>query len=158
MNTMIWAGLGVAVGILAPLLFRLWQRSASPDDLEEAPTAGPVRRPAPPPPPAGPGARRPPAGRKFHGVTVKPCPDACPAVLAIADRRFLPEEVPPLPLPGCDQRACRCAYTHHGDRRDAEDRRSGWGSFGGFAPSIPGGNRRSRDRDRRARRKAGPAT
>jgi len=146
MNTWIWASLGVAFGMLVPLALRQLRRS-EPDPEPEIP----LRAPASPPPP------RPVARvQKFHGVTIQPCSQPCAAVAALADRRFLPEHAPPLPLAGCDQRQCQCAYRHHSDRRDAEDRRSGWGSFGGFAPSIPGGNRRAKTRDRRAGRKSHP--
>lgn len=157
MNTMLWAALGVAIGLL-PLLVVFWQRSAAADGDDEP--AHP--RPAPGPRAAlvvdgpAPASRRGTAAHKFHGVSVKPGPDACPAVLALVDRRFLPDTAPALPLTACDQKACRCAYKHHGDRRDQDDRRSGWGDFGGFAPSIPGGNRRGKARDRR-RKSSGPA-
>lgn len=148
MDTWIWAGLGALLGLLAPLALRQLRRSGP--DVERDPE--PVRRAPPPPSPPRPAAR----AQKFHGVTIQPCTRPCPAVLALADRRFLPEHAPALPLPGCDQGQCQCAYRHHSDRRDAEDRRTGWGTFGGFTPSIPGGNRRAKARDRRGGRKAGP--
>ena len=91
--------------------------------------------------------------RKFHGVSVKPGLHACKAVQELVGQRFLPDEAPAMPLAACDQAKCQCAYSHHGDRRDREDRRSGWGTFGGFAPSIPGGNRRAKSLDRRSDRK-----
>jgi len=152
MSGILWASLGAAIGLLAPLIFRLWQRGA---DSAAGPVASPVRPPAPAKPAA---TVKAPAGlnrkqtRKFHGVTVKPGLHACTAVQALADQRFLPDEVPALPLAACDQSRCQCAYRHHGDRRDREDRRSGWGTFGGFTPSIPGGNRRAKTQDRRAGR------
>jgi len=143
MSGILWASLGAAVGLLAPFLFHVWQRS-------ESGAAG--HRSRAPEPVTGrqkPSATKTPAGlnrrqtRKFHGVSVKPGPQCCQAVGAIVGQRFLPDEVPALPLASCDQAACRCAYSHHGDRRDREDRRTGWGTFGGFTPSIPGGNRRA---------------
>lgn len=159
MSGILWASLGAAIGLGAPLLFRLWQRSAA-DRADTPPTA--ARRPARGPAPAvarqaAGAAPRAPAGlnrkqtRRFHGVSVRPCPHACQAAQALAGQRFLPEEAPAMPLAGCDQAKCQCAYSHHGDRRDREDRRSGWGTFGGFTPSIPGGNRREKKRDRRSR-------
>jgi len=81
--------------------------------------------------------------RRFHGVSVRPALVCCTAVQALAGQRFLSDEAPALPLPGCDQASCQCAYAHHRDRRDGEDRRVGWGSFDGFTPAIPGGNRRN---------------
>lgn len=161
MDGILWASLGAAIGMAAPLLFRLWQRSAA-DRADTPPTAtaayprlrGPAEtqtRPAT--------GTTPPAGlnrkqtRKFHGISVKPGPHACQAVQALVGRRFLPDEAPAMPLATCDRSKCQCAYSHHGDRRDREDRRSGWGTFGGFTPSIPGGNRRAKSMDRRATRK-----
>lgn len=158
-----WASLGTAIGLGGPLLYHfLWQRGAADrgDPLPTAPRettrASPLARPS---------ARTPiakaPAGlnrkqtRKFHGVSVKPGPHACPAAQQLAGQRFLPHEAPAMPLAGCDQAKCQCAYSHHGDRRDREDRRSGWGTFGGFTPSIPGGNRRAKSPDRRSDRSHG---
>lgn len=159
MSGICWASLGAAVGLGAPLLFRLWQRSAA-DRAETLPTAtrGPARARTPGQAPARQSAPRAPAGlnrrqtRKFHGVSVKPGLQACKAAQELVGQRFLPDETPAMPLAACDQAKCQCAYSHHGDRRDREDRRSGWGTFGGFTPSIPGGNRRARNPDRRSDR------
>lgn len=158
MSAVLWAVLGVAIGLGAPLLFRLWQRTAA-DRADTPPTAV-----APPSPlvrreflATTPRQSQAQAGlnrklsRKFHGVSVKPGQHACAAVQALADQRYLPEEAPGLPLAACDVQKCQCAFSHHGDRRDQEDRRSGWGTYGGFVPSIPGGNRRAKARERRAR-------
>jgi hypothetical protein len=155
-----WASLGAALGLGAPFLFRLWQRSAA-DRADVLPTAAPsparTRIPAPasarhPPasPPAGLNRKQ---ARRFHGVSVKPGQQACKAAQDLAGQRFLPDEAPAMPLAACDREKCQCGYSHHGDRRDREDRRSGWGTFGGFTPSIPGGNRRARSPDRRSDRK-----
>lgn len=159
MSGIFWASLGAAVGLGAPLLFRLWQRSAA-DRADTLPTAtrAPARARAPGPAPARQSASRAPAGlnrrqtRKFHGVSVKPGLHACQAAQELVGQRFLPDETPAMPLAACDQAKCQCAYSHHGDRRDREDRRSGWGTFGGFTPSIPGGNRRAKSPDRRSDR------
>lgn len=165
MSGILWAALGTAIGVLGPFLFRAWQRRAAtpgvpmpPEPRQKipvrvAPTTAPGKsqpqlRQAPP--------ARSPAGinrkqaRKFHGVSVKPGPHACSASQALVGQRFLPQEAPAMPLAGCDQQRCQCSYGHHSDRRDQDDRRSGWGSFGGFAPSIPGGNRRGKKQDRRS--------
>ncbi len=161
MNGILWASLGAAIGILVPLLFRLRQRRGTSvgGTLAAAATHQPARQPVKPAvtgrPPA---AHRSPAGlnrkltRRFHGISVKPGPQACQAVQELAGQRFLPEEAPAVPLAACDQGRCQCAYAHHGDRREPEDRRSGWGTFGGFSPSIPGGNRRAKSPDRRSGR------
>ncbi|MBL8202366.1 MAG: hypothetical protein JNK40_15470 [Chromatiales bacterium] len=157
MSGILWACLGAAIGLGGPLLLRLWQRGAA-DRAAALPAARkPARTRTPAPAPARhPPAARSPAGlnrkqtRKFHGVAVKPGPHACKAAQALVGQRFLPAEAPALPLAACDRDKCQCAYSHHGDRRDREDRRSGWGTFGGFTPSIPGGNRRGKGRDRRS--------
>jgi hypothetical protein len=158
MSGMLWAVLGTALGLMAPVLFRLWQRNGA-DRSAGPPGTGAPRTP--------PGRReslavaqrqsQAPAGlnrklsRKFHGVSVKPGQHACAAVHALADQRYLPDEVPALPLAACDLQKCQCTLSHHGDRRDREDRRSGWGTYGGFLPTIPGGNRRAKARERRGR-------
>jgi len=148
--------LGVAIGILAPFLFLRWRQGAA--EMAEARPAGAKR----------PGSRtsgpnraqdqaRPSGGLKralalkFHGVSLQPGLEACAAVQGLAGQRFLPAEAPTLPLAGCDQQKCQCAYTHHSDRREPVDRRSGWANFGGFAPTLPEANRRSKDRNRRSR-------
>ncbi len=58
-----------------------------------------------------------PAAR-YRGVQViADSDDCCQAVRDIAGRRFLAEEVPPLPLEGCDTASCQCTYKLFGDRR-----------------------------------------
>ncbi|MEQ1801712.1 MAG: hypothetical protein ABL989_07320 [Gammaproteobacteria bacterium] len=167
MNGILWASLGAIVGILAPLLFRMWQRGAtgSADTLPTATAPRPARQQASARAQAAAqstgrhqASAKAPAGlnrkqtRKFHGVSVKPGPHACQAAQDLVGQRFLPDEAPAMPLAACDLTKCQCAYSHHGDRRDREDRRSGWGTFGGFTPSIPGGNRRAKHPDRRSDR------
>ena len=51
--------------------------------------------------------------------------NACAAVKAIGNKRFLDTEraTPPLPLPDCNGAQCNCKYTHHQDRRNSEDER-----------------------------------
>ena len=49
----------------------------------------------------------------------------CEAVELIDDKRFLLNEVPPLPLPDCTSPNCKCAYVRHSDRRGfSSDRRA----------------------------------
>ncbi|MEO8445605.1 MAG: hypothetical protein ABI567_11425 [Gammaproteobacteria bacterium] len=162
MSNLMWATLGVAMGLLGPLLYLRMRRL--PADADEPARSAPVphRGQAVPDdaltgtgPVAARGNLKRQLARKFHGVTVKTGPRPCAAVQALAGQRFLPEEAPQMPLAGCDQASCQCGYAHHRDRRDQEDRRSGWGTFGGFAPSLPGGNRRApRQERRRASREA----
>lgn len=60
----------------------------------------------------------------FHAVSIHAEGQCCGAVKAVEAQRFLSEEAPGLPLPLCDQEACRCIYQHHRDRRSgARDRR-----------------------------------
>lgn len=155
MNGILWALLGTGLGLLVPLMYRLWQRHQR-ESADLPPTAvAPARRPLRPSTPvsAGPvgGGLKRRLARQFHGISVKCGPHPCQAIGALRGQRFLPEEAPTLPLAGCDQDKCQCAYSHHRDRRDAEDRRAGWGTFGGFIPTVPGGNRRKKSPDRRTR-------
>lgn len=156
MSQTVWitmgAALGVGIGWLLPLLY-LRRRRAAADPISTPIAATQVRDPAADP--ARTADRRPAAAsraRSFHGVSLKPGPDACAAVHTVIDRRYLSNDAPALPLAGCNRERCECTYGHYTDRRDEEDRRSGWGSFGGFAASVPGGNRRDQRPDRRLAR------
>jgi hypothetical protein len=61
----------------------------------------------------------------FHGVEITSNAPQCPAILAMAHRRFLSDEAPSLPIIGCDRRkACRCIYKHFTDRRTEVRRES----------------------------------
>ena len=41
----------------------------------------------------------------------------CAAVQAVRERRFLPDEIPSLPLPDCNAATCECSYELFSDRR-----------------------------------------
>lgn len=70
-------------------------------------------------------AAKPKPVPRYDAVEVVPAAyGACPAVLAIAGKRFLSRELPRLPLPDCDKPHCECGYRRHRDRR-AGSRRSG---------------------------------
>lgn len=43
--------------------------------------------------------------------------DCCRAVKAAEGKRFLSEDVPKLPLAGCDANKCQCTYELYNDRR-----------------------------------------
>jgi hypothetical protein len=141
MSGFLWAALGTVVGLVVPLLY-LRRRDSLADESGHI-----VAAPSAPPAPVAKSRPKPPAG--YHGVAVKPCENACEAVRAIVGERFLSRDAPALPLATCDQKLCKCTYGHYSDRRDPEDRRTGWGTFGGFAPSLAGGNRRNKGLDRR---------
>ncbi len=160
MNGILWAILGTSIGLVAPVLYRLWRQrdldagDSLPTALAPARTRTRTSAPATTPiqaPGRTLGGLKHKLARRFHGISLKPGRHACPNVQSLSGQRFLPEEAPSLPLAGCDQQKCQCAYSHHGDRRDAEDRRTGWGTFGGFTPTVTGGNRRGKGRERRAR-------
>lgn len=54
----------------------------------------------------------------FRGVQVNPGDDrCCRAVSDIQGQRFLSNEIPSLPLEGCDAGACNCTYELFDDRR-----------------------------------------
>ena len=167
MNGILWAVLGTLAGLLAPVLYRHWRRQLN-EAADSPPTAlAPARRAvsavaitgAIPGASAGPKLAQPSASgnlkrrlaRRFHGISLRSGPHGCQAVHDLKGQRFLADEAPALPLPGCGQQKCQCAYSHHVDRREQDDRRSGWGTFGGFTPTVPGGNRRGKSRERRGR-------
>ena len=55
---------------------------------------------------------------RYRGVQVNGIrADCCAAVQAVAGQRFLSDEVPMLPLRGCDANDCRCTYELFDDRR-----------------------------------------
>lgn len=59
----------------------------------------------------------------YHAVSIKAGTSCRRTAEAYAGRRFLSAEAPPLPMPTCDSRNCRCRYVHHDDRRAGADRR-----------------------------------
>lgn len=146
MNGYIWVALGAIVGVVMPFIVLRWRRP-----LAEATGTPPVHAESGQASTAAPAARRKPPGG-FHGITVKPCLDACQAAQALAGQRFLSREAPALPLPDCDQARCDCTYGHYSDRRDQGDRRSGWNRLDGFAQSFAKDDRRATQDDRRNRR------
>jgi hypothetical protein len=84
--------------------------------------------------------------KKYPAVSVRPQLNCCRAVLVFEHIRFLAEEAPHFPVPGCSAEHCRCQYIYHADRRD-EDRRSDFGIARGWTP-VAGGERRHTDRRR----------
>jgi hypothetical protein len=85
----------------------------------------------------------------YHGVSVHAGSPACEAIRRLEGTRFLKEATPLLPLAECDQQRCRCTYSHHEDRRDAENRRADHGLDPALAPAAPGPEmRRCRGRRR----------
>lgn len=63
-------------------------------------------------------SKRVPKSSRYRGVQVNAnSPDCCEAVQAAAGKRFLSNDVPKLPLNGCDASNCRCTYELYDDRR-----------------------------------------
>lgn len=58
----------------------------------------------------------------YHAVSVLAGFPCCAAARELEGERFLADRAPLLPLPGCDQRTCECAYQHHADRREGPRR------------------------------------
>lgn len=55
---------------------------------------------------------------KFHGVSISyDWETVCDAAKELDGKRYLSNEVPQLPLPGCTAETCKCTYFHHDDRR-----------------------------------------
>lgn len=65
-----------------------------------------------------------PAVSPFHAVSIECLKIPCNAASTLANKRFLPQDAPSLPLETCDNPDCRCRYIHHEDRRaNDSDRR-----------------------------------
>jgi hypothetical protein len=92
----------------------------------------------------------PVASKRWHAVSVKPCPGACAAAAAGRHERWLSREAPQLPLPGCTRPdACQCTYQHHEDRRAGGRRAEDTDAFRTLAkPTVE--RRSHRDRRRRS--------
>ena len=71
----------------------------------------------------------------YHAVSIKPGSYACNEANEIAGERFLADEAPEIPLPGCTSSNCECHFVHHNDRRSGADRRSPFTS-GGIAAAT----------------------
>ena len=87
----------------------------------------------------------------YHCVEVHTGNYACEAAEQLGEVRFLPNEAPSLPLPGCNAPKCTCHFIHYDDRRD-EDRRKTYGEWASIPPDSTGerraftGRRKSRER------------
>jgi len=89
--------------------------------------------------------KAPAPARAFSGVEIRPGMPACAAATALAGERFLAGKAPDLPLRGCTQARCRCAFVKYPDRR-TDIRR--WGDEGIRATLSGASDRRSHE-DRR---------
>jgi hypothetical protein len=82
----------------------------------------------------------------YHCVEIRSRNDPCEAAKNLAGTRYLSDEAPRLPVPGCSAQECACRYVHHDDRRH-ELRRNPYGLWATIT-SAETGERRSR-KDRR---------
>ncbi|MEZ5502272.1 MAG: hypothetical protein R3E50_06295 [Halioglobus sp.] len=99
------------------------------------------------------GPAKPKPANPFRAASISPAENACAAVMALGEKRFLVAtgEVPTLPLPNCDAPKCDCTYVHHEDRRDNSELRRGPVSLRTTLHSHnEGTERRANKRGRRA--------
>jgi hypothetical protein len=78
--------------------------------------------------------------KKYHCVEVRKGSHACKAVQGLGNSRYLSDEAPRLPVPGCTAAQCTCSFIHHDDRRD-DDRRNPYGQLTNLPPLISGERR-----------------
>jgi hypothetical protein len=144
MSGFAWAAMGLVLGLALPGAFLLLRQRS----LGTAPGTGGARGQA------GGATPQRVQGRdlgRFRAVAIRPGLECCTASEALAGKRMLGREAPLLPLPDCDQSQCHCTYVHFSDRRAGEDRRSAFGSFGGFGPGTTANKERREVTDRRER-------
>ena len=84
----------------------------------------------------------------YHCVEVKTGNYACEAAAKLGEVRFLPNEAPSLPLPGCSAPKCACSFVHYDDRRD-DIRRGTYGEWASIPPEEEG-ERRARSERRKS--------
>jgi len=84
----------------------------------------------------------------YHCVEVKTGNYACAAAEQLGEVRFLPNEAPSLPLPGCSASECACSFVHYDDRRD-DIRRNTYGEWASIPPENEG-ERRARSERRKS--------
>jgi hypothetical protein len=85
------------------------------------------------------------ANKKYLAVGVRPQLHCCRAVMALENIRFLAEEAPHFPVPGCQFNSCRCQYIYFADRRD-DERRTIFGAARSILPANLASDRRRRER------------
>jgi hypothetical protein len=92
------------------------------------------------------GERRP----SFHAVEIRAPDGGCNTVRALAGKRFLSAEAPPIPLRSCGRDTCACYYVHHDDRRAGQRRnmqaQGGHSNAGGVIERRRSVGRRAADR------------
>ncbi len=113
LNTISWITLGTGIGLaIAATIILVRGRPTA--NKHAAPVKQQTGRPVI--------AR--PIPRSYPGVAIRPHPTACDAAWAQKGKRYLTNEVPVLPLKGCDRTTCQCEYAEYSDRRDGKARRA----------------------------------
>lgn len=122
MESVVWvpmaaAGVGIALWLVA---FRRKNRSSRPTAPRNrmSPGVGSLERT-----PADAMRRFPDLGANFEALSIQIPHHPCQAARELRSQRFLAEEMPELPLPGCD-RECECTFIYHRERRDEQNRRA----------------------------------
>lgn len=122
METTVWlpvaaAGVGIALWFVAS---RRKNRSSGPTAPKNrvTPEVSSLERTL-----AGAMRRIPDMGANFEAVSIQIQQHPCQAARGLRSKRFLAEEMPELPLPGCD-RKCECTFKYHRERRDEQNRRA----------------------------------
>ncbi len=90
-----------------------------------------------------------PSAERYRAVSILSRSCACSTVSELEGRRFLADEAPLLPVPGCDAAKCGCRYARHGDRRRRGDRRL----YAGLQTELYTATGRTERRSLRGRRK-----
>ncbi len=86
----------------------------------------------------------------YYGAAVQLGINPCDAVKAIAHQRFLTEDAPNFPLPGCNRDECRCMLQPQDDRRAGYDRRGdSFSAYGNFELDRHAQKREKEKNDRR---------
>jgi hypothetical protein len=84
----------------------------------------------------------------WRAVAIVPNFYGCKASKSIRDKRFLCDEAPALPLPGCTAETCDCRYKHFEDRRSGPRRADEQGVHVHMAGNLPSERRANRGRRR----------
>lgn len=140
-STIVFVGMGIAVIGATVLLLRFKAQAAN---KKAPPTAAKTRAAEKP---------KPQVKNRFRATSITCGEDSCAAVQVFAGKRYLVEanDIPPLPVTGCDAKKCACTYSHHADRRDPDDDRRG---PPGLRSDLHSYARESDRRRKRGRRKS----
>ena len=137
MNTISWIALGTGLGLAIAAIIII-MRGRPPAQKYVAPARQQQGKPAI--------AR--PIPRSYPGVTIRPDPTACDAAWAQKGKRYLTNDVPVLPLEGCDRTTCQCEYVEYSDRRAGKARRATYVTATGLDTDVAS-DQREKGVDRR---------